>query len=85
MVLVNTPAAAGGAVPLFERPRRRGESVRTTEDVYRRLGGHLQWQRLRESGNRLRRLGVRYALLDPARMTEQIIAQYLAIKQRQIL
>ena len=83
LVLVNTLRPAG-AVPLFA-DADAGAGVRTTDDVYRRLGGHLQWQRLRESGNRLRRLGVRFTLLDPARMTEQLVTQYVNVKQRQIL
>ena len=83
LVLVNTLRPAG-AVPLFA-DADAGAGVRTTDDVYRRLGGHLQWQRLRESGNRLRRLGVRFTLLDPARMTEQLLTQYVRVKQRQIL
>ena len=83
LVLVNTLRPAG-AVPLFA-DADAGAGVRTTDDVYRRLGGHLQWQRLRESGNRLRRLGVRFKLLDPARMTEQLLTQYVNVKQRQML
>ena len=83
LVLVNTLRPAGAA-PLFA-DADAGAGVRTTDDVYRRLGGHLQWQRLRESGNRLRRLGVRFTLLDPARMTEQLVTQYVNVKQRQIL
>ena len=83
LVLVNTLRPAG-ASPLFA-DADAGAGVRTTDDVYRRLSGHLQWQRLRESGNRLRRLGVRFTLLDPARMTGQLVTQYANVKQRQIL
>ena len=57
----------------------------TAEDVYRRLGGHLQWQKLRERELLLRRAGVRVALLDPDRMTEQLVTQYMNVKRRQIL
>ena len=83
LVLVNT-LRPEGATPLFA-DADAGAGVRTTGDVYRRLGGHLQWQRLRESGNRLRQLNVRFTLLDPARMTEQLVTQYVAVKQRQLL
>ena len=62
-----------------------GAAVTGTEDVYRRLGGHLHWQRLRERELLLRRAGARVALLDPERMTEQLVAQYLNVKRRQIL
>ena len=70
--------------PLFSDPDA-GESVRAVEDVYRRLGGHLRWQRLRERENLLKRLGIGFTLLDPARLTAGIITQYLDVKGRQIL
>ena len=62
-----------------------GAGVVTTGDVYRRLAGHLRWQKLREGEKRLRRLGVGFTLLDDARMTEQIVGQYLNVKRRQVL
>ncbi len=73
-----------GVRPLFT-DADGGASVVTAEDVYQRLGGHLQWQRLRERETLLRRAGVRVALLDPERMTEQLVTQYLSVKRRQIL
>ncbi len=73
-----------GVVPLFADPDG-GAAVTTAEDVYQRLGGHLQWQRLRERELLLRRAGVRVAMLDPARMTEQLVTQYMNVKRRQIL
>jgi uncharacterized protein (DUF58 family) len=60
-------------------------AVSTVDDIYERLGGHLQWQKLRERENLLRRAGVRFALLDHERMTEQLVTQYVNIKRRQIL
>ena len=62
-----------------------GAGVVTTGDVYRRLSGHLRWQKLREYEKRLRRLGVGFTLVDESRMTEQIVTQYLNVKQRQVL
>ncbi len=73
-----------GVSPLFSDPDG-GEDVHGAEDVYRRLGGHLRWQRLRERENLLKRLGVGFSLLDPARLTAGIITQYLDVKARQIL
>ena len=73
-----------GAVPLFSDPDA-GEGVRGTEDVYRRLGGHLRWHRLRERENVLKRLGVGFTLLDPTRLSAAIITQYREVKGRQIL
>ena len=83
VVLVNC-LRPPGAVPLFE-DADRGAAVRTTDDVYHRLGGHLRWQKLRETENRLRRLGVGFHLLDDKRMAEQLVTQYLNVKRRQVI
>ncbi len=83
VVLVNSLRPTGVA-PLFS-DADGGAGIMTTGDVYRRLGGHLRWQKLRECEQRLHRLGVGFTLLDDARMTEQIVTQYLNVKQRQML
>ena len=83
VVIVGSLRPAGVA-PLFS-DADGGAAVTGPEDIYRRLGGHLQWQRLRERELLLRRAGARVALLDPARMTEQLVTQYLNVKRRQIL
>ncbi len=83
VVLVNSLRPTGVA-PLFT-DADGGASIVTTGDVYRRLSGHLRWQKLRETEKKLRRLGVGFTLLDDARMTEQIVRQYLNVKQRQVL
>jgi len=68
------------AAPLF------GEApVRDLDDVYRHLGGHLQWRNLRELGKVLQRRGVRFALLENEKLAMEVVAQYMAIKQRQLL
>ncbi len=83
LIRVNTLRPEGVAA-LFGDPDG-GQGVRAAEDVYRRLGGHLRWQRLRERENALKRLGVGFTLLDPARLSAAIITQYLEVKGRQIL
>ena len=83
VVIVGSLRPAGVA-PLFT-DADGGAAVATAEDVYGRLGGHLQWQRLRERELLLRRAGARVALLDPARMTAQLVPQYMNVKRRQIL
>ncbi len=83
VVIVGSLRPAGVA-PLFA-DADGGAAVTTAEDVYQRLGGHLQWQKLRERELLLRRAGVRVAMLDPARMTEQLVTQYMNVKRRQIL
>jgi uncharacterized protein (DUF58 family) len=69
-----------GANPMFSDP-----GVARIDDLYRRLGGHLQWSRLRELGNVLRRRGVRLSLLDPAKLAAELIAQHANVKRRQLL
>src|SRR5205823_680630 len=66
LILVNMLQPAG-ANPLFT-----GENLTKIDDLYRRLGGHLQWSQLRELENVLRRRGVRLSLLDPGRLAAQL-------------
>jgi uncharacterized protein (DUF58 family) len=70
-----------GAAALFSEEA----AVETLDDLYERLGGHLRWRDLRELGATLERRGVRFALLDPARLTAQLLAQHAEVKARQLL
>ena len=79
LVLVNMPRP-GEANPLFA-----GDQVGDVTQLYRRLGGHLVWHDLRELGTRLHRHGVRLSLVDHASLTPDVIAQYLQVKQRQLI
>jgi uncharacterized protein (DUF58 family) len=79
LVLVNMMQPPG-ARPLFSDPR-----ADSMNDLYQQLGGHVRWHKLRQLDKVLRRLGVRFALLDNERMSAQLIAQYLGVKQRQML
>jgi uncharacterized protein (DUF58 family) len=67
------------------RPMFTGRDVAETDDLYRQLGGHLQWQNLRELQKVLQRRGVRFSLLDNERLSAGLVAQYMAVKQRQLL
>jgi uncharacterized protein (DUF58 family) len=79
LILVDMLQPAG-AQPLFS-----DENVSTTDDLYRRLGGHLQWNQLREFGNVLKRRGVRLSLLNPEKLAAELIAQHADVKRRQLL
>ena len=79
LVLVNM-IQPRDAEPLFSHP-----NVADLNDVYRRLGGHLQWQKLRELEKVLQRRGVRFHLLSHERLSAQVIEQYLDVKRRQLL
>jgi uncharacterized protein (DUF58 family) len=69
-----------GAQPLFSTP-----NAETVDDIYENLGGHLQWNRLRELEKVLGRRGVRLQLLEKAEMSAQLVSSYVSVKQRQLL
>ncbi len=69
-----------GAQPLFS-----DAAVTSLDDLYRHLGGHLQWNSLRELEKVLKRRGVRFALLDPEKLVAQVIGQHAEVKRRQLL
>ena len=66
--------------PLFTDPDVAGR-----DDLYGQLGGHLQWQKLRELQKILQRRGVQFSLLDNERLSAELVSQYLSVKQRQLL
>jgi hypothetical protein len=69
-----------GAAPVFTQP-----DVATFDDLYQRLGGHLQWQKLRELEKVLKRRGVQFSQLTNERLSAQLVSQYLNVKRRQLL
>ena len=79
LVLVNMilPPAVS---PLFVRA-----DVTQLDDLYRHLGGHLQWHRLQELQRVLQHRGVRFSLLENERMATELVSQYLGVKQRQLI
>ena len=79
LVLVNM-LRPPDACPLFA-----DDTVKEINQIYRKLAGHLVWHDLRELSRRLHHLGVELALLDHARLAPEVVAQYLRVKQRQIL
>ena len=79
LVLVNM-LRPQGAAPLFH-----DADVHEVDDVYRRLAGHLLWHKLRETEKVLSNAGVRFSLLDPARLSAELIASYQNIKARQLI
>lgn len=79
LVLVNM-VQPPGMVPLFS-----SRDPATVDDLYRELGGHLQWQKLRELQKILQRFGVQFSLLSNERLSAELVSQYLSVKQRQLL
>jgi uncharacterized protein (DUF58 family) len=78
LVLVNMPRPAG-AEPFFSSEARR------TDDIYERLGGHMQWHGLRELEKVLQRRGVQFNLVEDERLSARLVSQYLEVKARQLL
>jgi len=79
LVLVNM-LQPPGAVPMFTNP-----DVAALDDLYLELGGHLLWQKLRELQKILQRRGVKFSLLQNERLSAELVSQYLAVKQRQLI
>ncbi|MBP6783694.1 MAG: DUF58 domain-containing protein [Verrucomicrobiales bacterium] len=80
LVLVNM-VRPEKAHPLFS-PRDAPESV---SQIYESLGGHFQWQELRETANRLRHLGVELGIPEHEELCTETVTQYLNVKKRQLI
>ena len=79
LVLVNM-IKPPGADPLFARGDLTG-----LDDIYRHLGGHLQWHNLRELEKVLQHRGVSFRLLENEKLAAELVTQYLGVKQRQLI
>ena len=79
LVLVNM-LQPSGVSPMFTEP-----NAVSTDDLYQRLGGHLQWHKLRELEKVLKRRGVHFSLLQNERLSNELVSQYLNVKRRQLL
>lgn len=71
--------------PSHVRPLFTGPAADTADDIYDRLGGHLQWHKLRQLGATLALRGVQFHLMDDEGLCPQLVARYLAAKKRQLL
>ena len=80
LMVVNTilPKEVG---PLFSSAK----DVSSNEDIYTKLGGHVQWRQLREVQRGLYRHGVTMGLLQDSAFCPDTVSQYMNIKQRQLL
>jgi uncharacterized protein (DUF58 family) len=66
--------------PLFTNPR-----IARVDDLYRELGGHVQWQNLMELGKKLKQRGVQFSLLQNEKLSAGVVTQYLNVKRRQLV
>jgi uncharacterized protein (DUF58 family) len=79
LVLANMIQPAGAA-QLFTTT-----DVVGMDDIYRHLGGHLQWHNLIELKKVLQRRGVTFSLLKEEKMATDLVSQYVGVKQRQLI
>jgi hypothetical protein len=59
--------------------------VARLDDLYRELGGHVQWHNLLELGKKLKQRGVQFTLVPNARLSADVVSQYLNVKRRQLV
>jgi len=78
VVLVNVTQTSG-MTPLFLAPPEDIDSV------YEGLAGQLLWNRMRTLKIGLQNRGVKLEIVDPLRIKQQVTAQYLNVKRRQML
>jgi uncharacterized protein (DUF58 family) len=67
------------------RPLFSDEAIEEVDEIYEQLGGHLQWQQMRELQKVLQRRGVRLALLDPEKLPAELISQHAEMRARQLV
>lgn len=79
LVMVNQLRPRGVA-PLFS-----GAEIEEDSEMYGKLAGHARWAEARSLAQRLRPLGVTAHLLENETMAEQILTQYMRVKERQAL
>jgi uncharacterized protein (DUF58 family) len=79
LVLVNM-VRPQGALRLFSEP-----DVDSVDSIYERLSGHLVWENLKDLQNVLHRYGIPMAQLHLPTMSAELVSQYFAVKERQLL
>jgi uncharacterized protein (DUF58 family) len=67
------------------RPLFTSTEVARLDDLYRELGGHVQWHNLLELGKKLKQRGVQFTLVPNARLSADVVSQYLNVKRRQLV
>ena len=79
LILVNMLKPAG-VQSLFSRP-----NADSLDDIYRDLGGNITLHNLLEIQKVLQLRGVNFSILDDEKFCTEIVSQYIAVKQRQLI
>jgi uncharacterized protein (DUF58 family) len=75
VLMIQSPEVA----PLFSRP------LSPEAPLAQHLAGHYQWNDLNEVGRALRQVGAHFSLLPAADLGAHMVAEYVSVKQRQLL
>ncbi|MBV9762668.1 MAG: DUF58 domain-containing protein [Acidobacteriaceae bacterium] len=84
LLLVACPADES-TQPLFSDSTVDAGPVQSVNDLYGKLAGHLLWKKLAEVRSRLAVSGIRMHIVPPGRLGLDAAAEYLDIKERQLL
>lgn len=71
--------------PPLAKPLFSDQNVVELPDIYRRLGGHLQWHNLQELEVNSRRQGIGFFLVDHENLGVEMASRYISVKRRQVL
>lgn len=69
-----------GALALFEEA-----NANSVDSLYERLSGHIVWENLKDLRNVLHRYGIPLSQLHLPNMSVELVNQYFAVKERQLL
>lgn len=72
-------------VPSHIQPVFENDEIGSLDDIYRQLGGHMQWQQLRELEKQMSRRGMRLKHLNVDTMSGQLVAMLSQIRSRQLV
>lgn len=70
-----------GVAPLFQAD----SAPESTLELYQNLAGHMRWHELKEEQRLLKSKGVTLNFLPEEQLAVDVVNQYIAIKQRQVL
>ncbi|MGB0258696.1 MAG: DUF58 domain-containing protein, partial [Coraliomargarita sp.] len=84
------PMIASQHYVLVNSIRREGVQALYADDeapasLAEQIAGHMRWEQLRQMQSELRSQGVELTLVDDEKLSLDIVNQYLAVKQRQVL
>ncbi len=71
--------------PVAVRPLFDKEVVNGVDEIYRRLGGHLNWTKLQNIQRILARKQVEFHIVPNQQAGLQLVSQYMNLKRRQLL